>query len=104
MIEAILLEIKRWADYYKWTFICHQETTSMISYKKDFNYSKTSVRVNIYYTKASRWDNFGLTISTSMDHPKKGKTQMFRKNVGNKLLINLLKNPRFHSKRGYQRK
>lgn len=47
----------------------------MLSYIKDENNSWK--RINIY--KSTKRNNF--TIATCLDHPKKGKTQLFRKNL-----------------------
>ncbi|KAJ3333820.1 hypothetical protein HDU76_002926 [Blyttiomyces sp. JEL0837] len=44
------------------------------------------------------------TVKTSMNHPKQGKTQMFRRNLSEDAFIKVLKNPRFHTGQGYQRK
>ena len=76
----------------------------MISFEKTFEYSDKPVRMNIYFKGSSTALNYNLTIGTYMNHPKKGKTQMFRRQVGRKTLIKLLKNPRQHTGRGYQKK
>ena len=62
---------------------------------------KEGVQVNIYWKK-----NFtgNYTVSTSMNHPKKGKTQLHRKNISQKQLIDILKNPRKHTGKGYYKK
>ncbi len=57
---------------------------------------KGNVRINIYVTK--------MTVATCLNHPKKGKTQMFRKNVSLELLDKIFKNPRVHTKKGYRKK
>jgi hypothetical protein len=70
--------------------ICLQEANKMISFKKDGN------RINIYYST--------MTVATCLKHPVQGKTQLFRRNVGQKLLTEIFNNPRLHTGRGYQRK
>lgn len=52
-------------------------------------------RINIYYTTR--------TVGTCLDHPKKGKTQLFRTAVSDELLLELMYNPRAHTGVGYQR-
>ena len=100
-MEEIIKEIKRLAKNREWKFICEQPKTSMISFEKEFEYSSKPVRMNVYYKKDSSQRNLNLTIATAMDHPKKGKTQLYRKNINNSQFIKLLKNPRQHTGRGY---
>ena len=55
------------------------------------------VRVNVYYTTG--------TVGTSLDHPSKGKTQLFRKNRPDyALLEKIFEDPRVHTGDGYYRK
>ena len=46
------------------------------------------------------------TVGTYLKHPRQGKTQMFRRDVGNDngLLGNIFANPRIHTNLGYQTK
>ena len=57
-----------------------------------------NVRVNV-------WES-GLTytVGTYMNHPKKGKTQLFRRNCTEKEVKQILNNPRIHTSKGYTRK
>ncbi len=56
------------------------------------------VRVNVWKTK-----HVGLfTVGTYMDHPKQGKTQLFRKNCNLEEVMKILKNPRIHTGKGYR--
>lgn len=73
-----------------WIEIDHQEHIYMVSFKKD------DCRVNVYYSK--------MTVSTAMNHPKKGRTQLFRRNVSSEGLKAILQNPRAHTGKGYYRK
>lgn len=59
---------------------------------------KGNVRVNV-------WES-GLyyTVGTYMDHPTKGKTQLFRKRCSLEEVMALLKNPRLHTGKGYRRR
>lgn len=67
-----------------------QEKIGMVSYWQD------GVRINIYLTK--------LTVATCIDHPKKGKTQLFRKNITIEQLKKIFDNPRQHTGKGYYEK
>lgn len=55
-----------------------------------------NVRVNVW-RKGSRY-----TVGTYMDHPKKGKTQLFRRNCTEAEVRAILKNPRLHTGKGYR--
>jgi hypothetical protein len=55
-----------------------------------------NVRVNV-------WKKGELyTVGTYMHHPKKGKTQLFRRNCTEKEVREILKNPRLHTGKGYR--
>lgn len=62
------------------------------------------VQMCIYWSKRTQLHNPLFTVSTSMNHPKKGKTQLHRKGVGMELLGQLLDNPRKHTGSGYYEK
>lgn len=81
-------EILDLAKIKEWDLITHQAHISMVSFKKN------GCRINIYYSKG--------TISTALEHPKKGKTQLFRKYVDIELLEKIFDNPRVHTDRGYR--
>jgi len=56
-----------------------------------------SNRINVYYTTG--------TVGTCLNHPTRGKTQLFRRNVaGVDELERIFENPRNHTGRGYYRK
>lgn len=80
-------EITNLAKQYGWRLLIHQPHNLMVSYKKD------DARINIYYTK--------MTVATCINHPKKGKTQLFRRRVSAVLLEKIFANPRIHTRRGY---
>ena len=92
--EELLQAIKKheWKLYLK-------EYPYMIRVKKKFDFSGSIVKMNIY------WNGKGkiTRISTHMDHPTKGKGQMFRVVSGVPDLVKYLINPREHSKSGYGR-
>ena len=50
-------------------------------------------RINVYYSTR--------TVGTCIDHPQRGKTQLFRRNVDLELLRRLMRAPRLHTGRGY---
>lgn len=57
-------------------------------------------QMNVYYTR--------MTVGTVVSHPKKGRTQMFRRNVSPSQLEMLMQKPRAHSSKtgltGYRKK
>lgn len=55
-----------------------------------------NVRVNVWRKGSA------FTVGTYMNHPKKGKTQLFRRNCSEKEVLELLKNPRKHTGKGYK--
>lgn len=78
------------ASEYGYTEIGLNEKSVVISFRRD------DIRINVYYTTG--------TVGTCVDHPKQGKTQLFRKNVDLQMLKTIFGNPRVHTDRGYQRK
>lgn len=65
----------------------HQENIGMASY------TDGNTRINIYLTK--------MTVATCLKHPKKGPTQLFRKNVTESMLKQIFEYPRKHTGKGY---
>ncbi len=62
---------------------------------------KPGVQVNVYTTK--------MTVSTCLEHPKQGKTQLFRRSIDLKQLEAIFEKPRVHANEiksavGYRRK
>ena len=53
-------------------------------------------RINVYYTTN--------TVATCIDHPRQGRTQLFRRGVSRDLLKQLMREPRTHTGDGYHRK
>ena len=58
------------------------------------------VTINVYWNRK----DLLFTVSTALDHPKQGKTQMTRKFLGVRQVTDLLINPRKHTGRGYKKK
>lgn len=63
---------------------------------KLISFRKGSTRINVYFTTG--------TVGTCLNHPKKGKTQLFRRNVSMDQLNDIFDNPRVHTGTGYYRK
>lgn len=78
-----------------WRLLDHQENIKMVSFRKWFM-DGLPVRINIYLTT--------MTVGTFLNHPKKGRTQLFRKNVDLDLLEKIFENPRIHSNKGYSKR
>jgi hypothetical protein len=45
-----------------------------------------------------------FTVGTALSHPRKGRTQMFRRDCTEKEVRELLQNPRKHTGKGYRKK
>lgn len=73
-------------------YVCfdYQENIGMASY------SNGATRINIYLTK--------MTVATCLNHPTKGPTQLFRKNVSKVMLDEIFGYPRKHTGKGYYKK
>lgn len=83
-------EIYKIAQKYGYVCFDFQENIGMASY------SDGSTRINVYLTK--------MTIATCLNHPKKGPTQLFRRNVGLQMLHEIFEYPRKHTGKGYYKK
>lgn len=81
--------IRKWAEKYGYVEEKAKDSTLLI-------FNKGKIQINVWFTT--------MTVSTSLKHPFKGKTQMFRKHVNNELMKKILKNPRIHTNRGYRKK
>lgn len=79
--------IKHLAKSKGWELLDHQDNIYLASFIKN------KVRLNIYYSRG--------TVATALNHPKKGRTQLFRKNVSWQLLKKIMENPRVHTNIGY---
>ena len=68
----------------------------MISFNRPVKRSKNRELVRLFHTTG--------TLGTALKHPKKGKTQLFRRDVTTlEELPRILKNPRVNTDKGYQR-
>lgn len=72
---------------------------SLISFKRVYKigeYQFTKARIDVYpYTG---------TVATALKHPKRGKTQLFRRHVKLGLMMQIFENPRVHTNTGYYRR
>jgi len=75
------------AGKYKYTCFDFQENIGLV------RYTDGSTKINIYLTT--------MTVATCLEHPIKGKTQLFRKNVTRKELDEIFSYPRKHTGKGY---
>jgi len=56
-------------------------------------FQKDSTKINVYYTTG--------TVGTRLNHPRHGKTQLFRRSVSLDQLEEIFENPRIHTGAGY---
>ena len=68
------------------------ETSRVVAFRDEAG----TVRVNVYYTTG--------TVATCIDHPKSGKTQLFRRNMTLDDLDAIFANVRTHTGAGYYRR
>ncbi len=85
-----LTVVRGYAQAYFWKEIDLQVKPPMISFQKG------AVRLNVYYTT--------MTVGTCLNHPIKGKTQLFRRNLKWAEIEKIFINPRTHSGKGYYKK
>jgi hypothetical protein len=83
-------EIIKLAKQHNWEIIADQPDNVMVSFFKN------GARINVWYTK--------MTVATVVNHPLKGRNQLYRKHVSNKLMEQIFINPRVHTPLGYRTK
>lgn len=86
-----IAELNVITNMYGWKNIDVNVQSRLVSYAKMIDYSPA--RMDIYYTT--------MTVTVSLEHPKRGKTQLHRRNVSDEELKKLLKDPRAHTGKGY---
>lgn len=91
-MTSLKTKVQRIASSSGWQLTDYQDNIKMISFKKILNGSKA--RINIYLTK--------MTVATALEHPKQGKTQLYRRNVSLECLGAIFENPRQHTGKGYK--
>ena len=87
-----LAAVRAIAKRFDYNEIEHNEASRVVGYRG----ASGSVRINVYYTTG--------TIGTCLNHPTKGKTQLFRRNATLKELEQIFEDPRHHTGKGYYRK
>lgn len=89
-------KIKTMAKAAGFTKMEHQPATRMISFAKGDKEKGDWVRINVYYTTG--------TVATCLNHPEKGRTQLFRRDCSYRELEKILNHPRVHTQKGYYTK
>ncbi len=89
-----IAELNVMANMYGWRNINVNIESRLVSYAKMIDFKP--IRMDIYYTT--------MTVTVSLEHPKKGKTQLHRRNVTDEELEKLFQNPRTHTGKGYYKK
>ena len=72
--------------------VSKRDSGHMLSFRHDGK--RGGVRINVYFTTG--------TVATCLDHPQRGKTQLFRRNMTLEDLKKILDDPRTHTRKGYQ--
>ena len=68
------------------------ENSCVVSFRRGS--AQSSTRINVYYSTG--------TVGSCLHHPKRGKTQLFRRNISSlALLEKIFENPRAHTGEGY---
>lgn len=80
-------QIQLLGKVYGWVQIQHDLNSEMLGF------TRKGKRINVWYTK--------MTVGTALEHPFKGKTQLFRKNVSMRQMEFLFNNPQTHTGKGY---
>lgn len=88
-------EVQQMAKDHGWNFILYSESQFMLSFGK-LDPKQGKMRINIYCSRK--------TVATSLNHPKQGKTQLYRKDVKMGELRAIFINPRKHTGKGYKTK
>ena len=70
--------------------IYHNPESLVVSFKRSQN------RINVYWTTG--------TVGTCIEHPRQGRTQLFRRNVDMTTLRQIFREPRIHTGAGYHRR
>lgn len=84
--------IREIARHHNYQEVQFNETSRVIAFRNNHG----TVRVNVYYTTG--------TVATCIDHPRSGKTQLFRRNRTEEDLENIFGDPRTHTGVGYYRR
>ena len=94
MAKQLKTKIIHLGKKHGWYFYDHQKNLCMLSFTKVKD--SLNMRINVYYSK--------MIVATCINHPKIGKSQLFRKKVSIKLLEKIFINPRVHTGIGYYKR
>jgi hypothetical protein len=75
--------LRQWAYSQGWHEVQFNPESKVIGFKRD------NERVNVYYTTG--------TVGTCVDHPRQGKTQLFRREQSYEGMQRIFANPRIHT-------
>lgn len=89
----IVNQIIKIAKEYEWNLVQVDTNTLMLGFTKGEN---RLPRINFYTTKC--------TFVTQLEHPKQGKTQLFRRWVDEPDFHKIFENPRTHTGHGYHKR
>lgn len=81
-------DIIKIAKMHGWHLHDHQKLNFLLIFRRD------KEQVNVWYTK--------MTVATVVDHPKKGRQQLYRKHVSLTELNKIFQKPRQHTGKGYR--
>jgi hypothetical protein len=92
-----ITDVRNLARLCKLQEIQFNQTSRVLSFRSctSTGAANSSARFNVYYSTG--------TVGTYLNHPRQGKTQLFRRNVSLDLLQDIFNNPRIHTDFGYQR-
>ncbi len=93
-LKATKAEVAALANRYGWRFVGYQDNIGMASFVRGSGADE--VRVNVYLSR--------MTVATALRHPKRGRTQLYRKHVSMKDLARIFEKPRAHTGYGYYTK
>jgi hypothetical protein len=96
--EMSIETIRRFASKTGYRMCQHDRREGVVAFEKPDDEDGNRLLVRVWYRTG--------TVGTYLKHPRQGKTQMFRRDVGNDngLLGNIFANPRIHTNLGYQTK
>jgi hypothetical protein len=87
-----LSEIRTIARMHGYVETDYNTASRLVSFRGEQS-DGSSCRLNVYYTTG--------TVGTCLDHPRLGKTQLFRKYIFTAgLMADIFKNPRLHTNKG----
>ena len=86
-LENRIKSIIELGEHYDWRLEKLDRDHFCLRFKKD------GMIIDVWYTK--------MTVGTTLTHPKKGRSSLFRERVQPNLLAEIFRNPRVHTERGY---